>query len=578
MNERSILNGIGASEGIAIGRAFRYGMDQQEENSYPEMVDENQIESEIERVHAAKQHVHDMLERILEANKDRYDEKQVAIIKGHQGLLADPALKEEIEKLIRTKQYSAERAVQESIQKFVTVFQSMNQEYMRERAQDLQDIGGRWMDALLGKERISLAEIREQRILVAHDVTPSDAIQINPDVILGFITEIGGKTSHTAILAKSLGIPAIVGAGNSLQEVKDGDLLILDGENGRYFVNPDEETLEKYEQKRKVYLEEKALLDQFQGKPALSADGYQVEMCANIGSVANAQAALDSGAEGVGLFRTEFMYMDAHQMPSEDQQFDIYKQILSMWGDKPVVIRTLDIGGDKELPYLPLDKEMNPFLGYRAIRIGLNQPDVLRVQLRAILRASAFGNGKIMFPMISSLEEWRKAKSMVEEMKSELDAVGIAYNKDIEVGIMAEIPSVVQLADLFAKEVDFFSIGTNDLVQYTLAVDRMNEKVSYLYDYLHPAVIRSVRTIIQAAHQHGKWVGMCGGMAGDPLAAPILLGLGLDEWSMEAGAINRVKAQLAKMKKEDCEKWMDSVLACTTSEEVRQKIHEMIQK
>lgn len=410
--------------------------------------------------------------------------------------------------------------------------------------------------------------------MVADDLAPSDTVQLNKKYVQGFVTRVGGKTSHTAILSRSLGIPAVVGLGENIEQINDGDFLIIDGSTGTCIVNPDNQLTKEYEVKRKREEEELQELEKFTFKPAITTDGFRVEIAANIGTPAEAKPALEHGAEGIGLYRTEFLFMNETTMPSEEKQFAAYKQVVSTMGDKPVIIRTLDIGGDKELPYLSLPKEMNPFLGYRAIRLSLDQSELLVTQLRAILRASAYGKVKIMFPMISSLEEWRQAKHIFEEVKDQLAKEGVEFDPSVEVGIMVEVPSTAILADKFAKEVDFFSIGTNDLVQYTIAVDRMNEKIGYLYDHLHPAVIRLVKQVIEASHREGKWTGMCGGMAGDPLAAPLLIGLGLDEWSMVAGSIKKVKQVISQISRGECEKLLEEIQTLTTTSEVRKKLAE----
>jgi phosphotransferase system enzyme I (PtsI) len=575
-----IITGIAASAGIQIGTAYHYALQQAERKSEEEhaAIDESQIDEHLAKLRAAKNRVLEQLDGILERNQHRFGEEQKAIITGHKGLLQDPAFTGDMEKLIRKQLLTAASAAMMVTEKFVTLFQSMDKEYMRERAQDIQDIGGRLLDVLQGKERQTLQDIEKGSILIAHDITPSDAMDIDHEKVVGFVTKIGGKTSHTAILARSVGIPAIVGMGAAIEQIPHGAAIIIDGGTGECILHPSEETIEAYKVKSERLREEKSNLEVFRHLAAQTKDGASFELVANIGSVQESQHALASGAEGVGLFRTEFMYMNARQMPSEEEQFAIYKEIAGMWEQKPIVIRTLDIGGDKELPYLSLEQEVNPFLGYRAIRIGLNQPDVLRTQLRALLRASAYGTLRIMFPMISSLEEWRQARAFVTEISQELAQEGIPFDASIQVGIMAEIPSVIQMADLFAKEVDFFSIGTNDLVQYTLAVDRMNEKVAYLYDHFHPAVLRSIQNLIRAAHAEGKWVGMCGGMAGDPMAAPILIGCGLDEWSMEPSALNSVKAVISKLNKADCVELMTQLQYATTAQEVRTRLESFIQQ
>ncbi|MFZ5755043.1 MAG: phosphoenolpyruvate--protein phosphotransferase, partial [Bacillota bacterium] len=482
----------------------------------------------------------------------------------------------EMEKKIQQQRYPAEKAVNEVVEQFASLFAGMNDEYLRERAADVRDVGKRLISHLQGKKGLQLADIQEEVILAAEDLAPSDTVQLNKKYVLGFVTKTGGKTSHTAILSRSLGIPAVVGLGENFDQITDGVFLIIDGGTGECIVNPHEEIIKEYKAKRKREEEALCELEQFTFKSAVTTDGFRVEIAANIGTPAEAKTALEHGAEGIGLYRTEFLFMNETQMPSEEKQFQAYKEVVSTMGGKPVIIRTLDIGGDKELPYLSLPKEMNPFLGYRAIRLSLDRKELLITQLRAILRASSYGKVKIMFPMISSLEEWRQAKAIFEEVKNQLAKEGILFDSSVEVGIMVEVPSTAILADQFAKEVDFFSIGTNDLVQYTLAVDRMNEKVGYLYDHFHPAVIRLVKQVIEASHQEGKWTGMCGGMVGDPLAAPLLIGLGLDEWSMVAGAIKKVKQIIIQSKREECEKLIEGILELGTTGEVRQRLEEFL--
>ena len=467
------------------------------------------------------------------------------------------------------QKFSAEKAVGQVVDHFASVFEMMPQDYMKERAADVKDVGKRLLSHLSGKQGVRLSEIQEEVILVADDLTPSDTVQLEQDKVLAIITRIGGKTSHTAILAKSLGIPAVLGVGDAVEAIQNGTPLIVDGEAGLCILHPDEAVTEEYLLKWEEEQEQQLFLLEYAHQPARTLDGVTIEVAANIGTAAEAKLAEESGAEGVGLFRTEFLFMNANEMPSEEAQFAAYREVAERLNGKPVIIRTLDIGGDKELSYLSLPKEMNPFLGYRAIRLCLDQKEILVTQLRAIVRASQYGKLKIMFPMVASLEEWREAKALLEEVQAGLRVQGVPFDEEMEVGIMVEVPSAALLADLFAKEVDFFSIGTNDLVQYTLAVDRMNEKVAYLYDYFHPAVVRLVKQVVEAAHREGKWVGMCGGMAGDPLAAPLLLGLGLDEWSMDAGSMKKVKYAVSKLSKAECEKLVPAVMQAGTAADVR---------
>ncbi|AEF95515.1 phosphoenolpyruvate-protein phosphotransferase [Desulfotomaculum nigrificans CO-1-SRB] len=569
-----MISGTGVSEGIRSGKVFLYKPLINQDKPVHETISEEQINDELQRLQLAKEKSHRELNELIERTRAELGKDKAAILMAQQAFLNDPSFCPEMEKGIRQHQYSAEKAVNEVVERFATIFEGMNDEYLRERAADVRDVGKRLILHLQGKKGVQLSDIKEEVILVADDLAPSDTVQLNKKYVQGFVTRVGGKTSHTAILSRSLGIPAVVGLGENIEQINDGDFLIIDGSTGTCIVNPDNQLTKEYEVKRKREEEELQELEKFTFKPAITTDGFRVEIAANIGTPAEAKPALEHGAEGIGLYRTEFLFMNETTMPSEEKQFAAYKQVVSTMGDKPVIIRTLDIGGDKELPYLSLPKEMNPFLGYRAIRLSLDQSELLVTQLRAILRASAYGKVKIMFPMISSLEEWRQAKHIFEEVKDQLAKEGVEFDPSVEVGIMVEVPSTAILADKFAKEVDFFSIGTNDLVQYTIAVDRMNEKIGYLYDHLHPAVIRLVKQVIEASHREGKWTGMCGGMAGDPLAAPLLIGLGLDEWSMVAGSIKKVKQVISQISRGECEKLLEEIQTLTTTSEVRKKLAE----
>lgn len=566
------LRGTGVSEGIRWGRAFLYRTAVQGELPGRETISEEEVAEEIQRLQKAREHAWRELGQIIEQARSRLGKDKAAILKAQQAFLHDPAFYPEMEKGIRTHKYSAEKAVREVVERFAALFEGMADAYLRERAADVRDVGRRLINQLLGNSEGKLSDIRQQVILVADDLAPTDTVQLDKKYILAFVTSTGGKTSHTAILSRSLDIPAVVGLGEDIDQIKNGDFLILDGSSGTCIINPDPPTMKEYEEKRNR--EEAALqrLEQFTFQPAVTRDGYRFEIAANIGTPAEAKPALEQGAEGIGLYRTEFLFMNEPTMPSEEKQFEAYRQVLSIMQGRPVIIRTLDIGGDKELPYLSLPKEMNPFLGYRAIRLSLDQRELLVTQLRALLRASVFGRLKIMFPMISSVEEWRQARAVFVQVREQLLKEGVEIDPAVEVGIMVEVPSTAVLADQFAREVDFFSIGTNDLVQYTIAVDRLNEKVGYLYDHLHPAVIRLVKQVIEAAHRAGKWAGMCGGMAGDPLAAPLLVGLGLDEWSMVAGSIKKVKRVIANVRRSDCEKLLEEILEITETAAIRRRL------
>ncbi|MFC4767973.1 phosphoenolpyruvate--protein phosphotransferase [Effusibacillus consociatus] len=569
--------GIGVSEGIRIGKALLYTPYSSKVESFKEYVTKEESKAEQERLAIAKEKSRQELNGLIERTKKTLGEEKAVILAGQQSMLEDPTFYPEIEKLVVNQQYSAEKAVTQIVEQISAVFESMDSEYLRERAADVRDLGGRLLSNLRDEKGLQLSEIREEVILVADDLTPSDTVQLDKQFILGFVTRKGGKTSHTAILARSLGIPAIVGVAENLDHILNEQQIIIDGTTGECIVDPDAGTIEQYRKKMGLEQEQKELLQEFALKPAVTQDGFQVEIAANIGTPKEAVTALEEGAEGIGLYRTEFLFMNATAIPDEEEQYQAYKEVAVTMGERPVVIRTLDIGGDKDLPYLSLPEEMNPFLGYRAIRLCLDQLPILKTQLRAILRASVHGNLKVMFPMISNLQEWRQAKSIFDEVREELEREGVSFDSSIEVGIMIEVPSAALLADRFAKEVDFFSIGTNDLVQYTVAVDRMNEKVAHLYDYFHPSVIRLIKTVIEEAHKEGKWVGMCGGMAGDPLAAPLLIGLGLDEWSMDAGSVNKIKREISRLNREDCRKLTTHMLELDTNEEIREELKKILQ-
>lgn len=568
------FGGIGVSEGVRLGRALVYSPHSAKRESVKEYVTKEESAAEQERLTNAKEKSRQELNDLFERTKKTLGEEKAAILAAQQSMLEDPNFYPEIEKLVVNQQYSAEKAVTQVMEQISAVFESMDSEYLRERAADVRDLGGRLLANLRDEKGLQLSEIREEVILVADDLTPSDTVQLDKKFILGFITRKGGKTSHTAILARSLGIPAIVGIGENLDLIRNEQRLIIDGSTGECIVDPDAGTIEEYRKKMELEQEQKELLREFALQPAVTRDGWQVEIAANIGTPKEAVTALEQGAEGIGLYRTEFLFMNAAAMPDEEEQYQAYKEVALTMGKRPVVIRTLDIGGDKELPYLSWPEEMNPFLGYRAIRLCLDQRPILTTQLRAILRASVHGNLKIMFPMISNMQEWRQAKSIFDEVRDELRREGIAFDSSVEVGIMVEVPSAALLADRFAAEADFFSIGTNDLVQYTVAADRMNEKVAYLYDYFHPSVIRLLKSVIEEAHKQGKWVGMCGGMAGDPLAAPLLIGLGLDEWSMDAGSVNKIKREISRLRREECRELANQILGLDTNKEIRKKLEE----
>ncbi|MGG4221437.1 phosphoenolpyruvate--protein phosphotransferase [Paenibacillus jamilae] len=558
------ISGIAASAGIAIARAFIL----EHPNYAVERRAVGDVEAEIARLDAALAESQTELESIKEKTLRELGEKKAEIFASHLLILNDPELIDPVKAKIRDEQLNADYALNEVATQFVSMFENMKSAYLQERASDMRDVTKRVLNHLLGVHFVSPAEIAEETIVLAEDLTPSDTAQLNREFVKGFATNIGGRTSHSAIMARSLEIPAVVGTKNILSQAKSGDLIIVDGLDGHVFVNPTEEIVAEYRAKQVAYDKQREEWRKLRGEATVSVDGVHVELAANIGTPNDVAGVLDNGGEGVGLYRTEFLYMGRDKLPSEDVQYTAYKTVLERMEGKPVVVRTLDIGGDKELPYLDLPKEMNPFLGFRAIRLCLDRQDIFRTQLRALLRASVHGNLRIMFPMIATLNEFREAKAVLLEEKEKLVAEGVSVSEEIQLGIMVEIPSTAVLADQFAKEVDFFSIGTNDLIQYTMAADRMNERVSYLYQPYNPSILRLVKMVIDAAHREGRWVGMCGEMAGDTTAIPLLLGLGLDEFSMSATSILPARSQISKLSRADMEKLATKALDMQTAEQV----------
>ncbi|MGJ9383011.1 phosphoenolpyruvate--protein phosphotransferase [Salipaludibacillus sp. CF4.18] len=562
------LSGIAASAGIAIAKAFRL--------ETPDLTVEKQTvdnpDEEIQKFDAALEKSKAELEVIKQKMLEDLGEEHAEIFSAHLLVLSDPELVDPIKQKINDDKVNASFALKEVADQFISMFEAMDNEYMRERAADIRDVSTRVLAHVLGSPIVSLAEIHEEVILIAEDLTPSDTAQLNKEFVKGFVTDIGGRTSHSAIMARSMEIPAVVGSKTVTKDSEQGVTVIVDGLEGNVIIDPSEAELAEYRQKLADHEEQKKEWAKLVNEPSVSKDGHHVELAANIGTPKDVEGVLNNGAEGVGLYRTEFLYMGRDELPNEDEQFESYKKVVENLDGKPVVIRTLDVGGDKELPYLDLPKEMNPFLGFRAIRLCLEQDDMFRVQLRALLRASAFGNLKIMFPMIATLDEFRQAKAMLEEEKQKLIDKNVEVSEKIEVGIMVEIPSTAIMAPQFAKEVDFFSIGTNDLIQYTMAADRMNEQVSYLYQPYNPAILRLVKMVIDASHAEGKWTGMCGEMAGDEVAIPLLLGLGLDEFSMSATSVLPARSQLRKISKEEAESVATKALELNTSEEVKQLV------
>jgi phosphoenolpyruvate-protein phosphotransferase (PTS system enzyme I) len=528
--------GIAASKGYAIGKVL---IKEETEIKVEEKVIEN-VQEEITRFNKALEASKEQLLKIKEKAEKELGADKAAVFESHAMLLEDPEFAGAVQMGIESNKVNAEKALQDVLEMYAGIFESMEDEYMRERGADIKDVGKRILANLVGKAAGAL-EYEDNTVVVAHDLTPSDTAQLDKSKVIAFLTNIGGRTSHSAIMARTLEIPAIVGLQGITSAVKDGDVIIVDGIEGIAIINPDEETIKVYENKKAAYEAEKEELKKLINVKTVTKAGKRVEVAGNIGKPEDVHQVLANGGDGIGLFRTEFLYMDRNDAPTEEEQYESYKYVLEKMEGRPVVIRTLDIGGDKTLPYLPLPEEMNPFLGYRAIRLCLDRKDIFKPQLRALLRASIYGNLKVMFPMISGLEEFFQAKEVVEECKAELKAEGKEVSEDIEWGIMVEIPAAAVCADELAKHVDFFSIGTNDLIQYTLAADRMSEKVAYLYNPMHPAVLRLIKMTIEGAHKEGKWCGMCGEMAGDEKAISTLVEYGLDEFSMSASSILNAK-------------------------------------
>lgn len=566
------LKGIAASDGIAIAKAYLLV---EPDLTFDKFSVENS-DSEIERLKQALNKATQELELIRGKAVETLGEEEAQVFDAHLMVLSDPELIGSIESNIRDNKVNAESALKEVTDMFIGIFEGMEDNpYMQERAADIKDVTKRVLSHLLGVRLPNPSMIDEEVIVIAHDLTPSDTAQLNRKFVKAFVTDIGGRTSHSAIMARSLEIPAIVGTKEITALVKENDMIIVDGLEGDVLVHPENTDISFYEDKASKFAGQKAEWEKLKNEKTYTADGKHIELAANIGTPKDLAGVKNNGGEAIGLYRTEFLYMDSPDFPTEEAQFEAYKAILEGMGDKAVVVRTMDIGGDKELPYLTLPHEMNPFLGYRAIRICLAEQDMFRTQLRALLRASVFGKLRIMFPMIATLGEFRDAKGILLEEKENLVKEGVEVSNDIEVGIMIEIPAAAVLADRFAKEVDFFSIGTNDLIQYTMAADRMNERVSYLYQPYNPSILRLIKNVIDASHKEGKWTGMCGEMAGDQTAVPLLMGLGLDEFSMSASSILKTRSL---MKRLDTTKMAElaekAINDCDTAEEVVKLVEE----
>ena len=570
------LQGIAASDGIAIAKVYTLT----EPDLTVTKVTVEDSEKEVSRLDDALAASIKDVELIKETALKNLGEEEAQVFDAHLMVLSDPELIGQVKDSITSNKVNAESALKEVTDMFISIFAGMEDNpYMQERAADIRDVSKRILAHLLGVKIPSPATIKDEVIIVAADLTPSDTAQLNRQYVKAFVTDIGGRTSHSAIMARSLEIPAIVGTKEVTSIAKDGDIIIVDGLSGDVFLNPSEEVVAEYRAKAEAFAAQQAEWEKLKDSKTYTKDGHQVELAANIGTPKDLEGVVNNGAEGVGLYRTEFLYMDSHDMPTEEDQFEAYKAVLEGMNGKPVVVRTMDIGGDKELPYLPLPHEMNPFLGYRAIRISLNEPEMFRTQLRALLRASVYGKLRIMFPMIATLNDFRGAKALLEEEKAKLIAEGVAVSDDIQVGIMIEIPAAAVLAHQFAKEVDFFSIGTNDLIQYTMAADRMNERVSYLYQPYNPSILTLIKHVIDSAHKEGKWAGMCGEMAGDQTAVPLLVGLGLDEFSMSASSVLKTRSLIAKLTLSDMQALADKAInECATVQEVEALVEEAVSK
>ncbi len=571
-----MISGILVSPGIAFGKALLLKEDDIVINR--KKISADQVEQEVSRFLAGRAKASEQLEAIKTKAGETFGEEKEAIFEGHIMLLEDEELEQEIIALIKDDLASADAAAYTVIEGQAKALEELDDEYLKERAADVRDIGKRLLQNILGMPIVDLGSIQDEVILVATDLTPSETAQLNLDKVLGFITDLGGRTSHTSIMARSLELPAIVGTSDVTMQVKNDDYLILDAVNNQIYVNPTADVIDQLKAAQNQYITEKNDLAKLKDLPAITLDGHQVEVCANIGTVRDVAGAERNGAEGVGLYRTEFLFMDRDSLPTEDEQFQAYKAVAEAMGSQAVIVRTMDIGGDKDLPYMNLPKEENPFLGWRAIRIAMDRREILYAQLRAILRASAFGKLRIMFPMIISVEEVRDLKGEIETLKAQLREEGKAFDESIEVGVMVETPAAAVIAHHLAKEVDFFSIGTNDLTQYTLAVDRGNELISHLYNPMSPSVLGLIKQVIDASHAEGKWTGMCGELAGDERATLLLLGMGLDEFSMSAISIPRIKKIIRNTNFEDVKALAAQALAQPTAQDLMNCVNKFIEE
>lgn len=569
-----VLKGIAASDGVAIAKAY---MLVDPDLSF-EKTTVSDTDAEVARLHDAFDASKAELKVIKDKAVENLGEEEAEVFEAHITILSDPEMLGQIEGKIKDDKVNAEEALKEVTDTFISMFEAMTDNaYMQERAGDIRDVTKRVLSHLLGVTLPSPALIDSEVIVVAHDLTPSDTAQLDRKYVKGFITDIGGRTSHSAIMSRTLEIPAVVGSESATTDIKEGDTVVLDGINGDALVAPTDAEVADYQQKAKDFVAQKAEWAKLKNEATVSKDGKHFELASNIGTPDDMDGVLDAGSEAIGLFRSEFLYMNSSELPDEDTQFEAYKKVVEGMNGKPVIVRTMDIGGDKELPYLPLPDEMNPFLGYRAIRISLDRDDIFRTQLRALLRASHYGQLRIMFPMIATLDEFRKAKAIFEEEKAKLVAAGTPVADDIKLGIMIEIPAAAILADQFAKEVDFFSIGTNDLIQYSFAADRGNEQVSYLYQPYNPSLLRLIKHVIDAAHANGRFTGMCGEVAGDQIAVPLLMGLGLDEFSMSSTSVLKTRSLMKKLDTKEMAKLADKALnECVTNEEVKELVEKNV--
>lgn len=559
-----MYKGIAGSEGIGIGKVViieEHEVVIEDRTISDTEAEINRVREGIEKFVADTTAMADKMEATVGA-------KDADILRGHIMLLQDPTIEEQIVDLINNEKVNAEKALDQVLEQTAELFSQIPDELLQQRATDLRDIKGRILKILLGIEEQDISEVPEGTVLVARDLTPSMTAGIIPEKIAGVLTEVGGRTSHSAILARALEIPAVLSIEGICSQVKNGDTVVLNGTTGEAIVNPDEETIAVYEKMLEDYRKERELLKQYTGKPTVSKDGTKVELVCNIGKPEDAKKAVECDGEGIGLFRTEFLFMDRDTIPTEEEQFEAYKSVAETMAGKPVIIRTLDIGGDKEIPYLGLEKEENPFLGFRAIRFCLQRRDIYETQLRALVRASAFGKIKVMIPLVTGVDELRQVKAIVADIMKEYDAAGVEYNKKLQIGVMMETPAACLMADVLAKEADFFSIGTNDLTGYTMAVDRGNAKVAYLYSAYNPAVLRAIKRIIECGKQEGIMVGMCGEAAADPKLIPLLLAFGLDEFSVSATSVLRTRKNISENDIAQCRELADKVMQCTTEEEV----------